>query len=101
MSGFNTGSDLDIEKFQGSFTVINARVGIRGPNNSWSVELWAQNLLDKNFEQVAFDAPIQGTCTTRGAINGFCSPIPNVATQLYGTFLGEPRTFGITFRGKI
>ena len=52
-------------------------------------------------EQVAFDAPIQGTCTTRGAINGFCSPIPNVATQLYGSFLGEPRTFGITFRGKI
>ena len=101
MSGFNTGSDLDIEKFQGSFTVVNARVGLRGPNNAWSVELWAQNLFDENFEQVAFDAPIQGTCTTRGAINGFCLPIPNVATQLYGTFLGEPRTFGITFRGKI
>jgi outer membrane receptor protein involved in Fe transport len=101
MSGFNTGSDLDIEKSQKAFTVVNARLGLRGPGNAWSVELWAQNLFDQNFEQVAFDAPIQGTCTTRGAIAGFCSPIPNVATQLYGSFLGEPRTFGVTFRGKI
>jgi outer membrane receptor protein involved in Fe transport len=101
MSGFNTGSDLDIEKSQKAFTVVNARLGLRGPGNAWSVELWAQNLFKQNFEQVAFDAPIQGTCTTRGAIAGFCSPIPNVATQLYGSFLGEPRTFGVTFRGKI
>jgi outer membrane receptor protein involved in Fe transport len=101
MSGFNTGSDLDLEKFQGSFTVVNARVGLRGPNNAWSIELWAQNLFDKNFEQVAFDAPIQGSCSTRGAINGFCTPVPNVATGLFGSFLGEPRTYGITLRGKI
>jgi outer membrane receptor protein involved in Fe transport len=101
MSGFNTGSDLDLEKFQGSFTMVNARIGLRGPNNDWSIELWAQNLFDKNFEQVAFDAPIQGTCTTAGAVNGFCSPVPNVSTALYGTFLGEPRTFGITLRGKL
>ena len=49
MSGFNTGSDLDIEKVQDAFTVVNARVGIRGPGNSWSVELWAQNLFDEDF----------------------------------------------------
>jgi outer membrane receptor protein involved in Fe transport len=98
MSGLNTGSDLDIEKTQGSFTVVNGRVGIRGPGNSWSVELWAQNLFDEKFEQVAFDAPIQGTCTQRGAEAGFCSPTPNRSTALYGSFLGEPRTFGITFR---
>jgi outer membrane receptor protein involved in Fe transport len=101
MSGFDTGSDLDLEKFQGAFTVVNARLGLRGPNNSWAVELWSQNLFNEHFEQVAFDSPIQGTCTTRGAVGGFCSPVPNLATQLYGSFLGEPRTFGITFRGKI
>jgi hypothetical protein len=65
------------------------------------VELWAQNLFDKNFRQVAFDAPIQGSCTTRGASAGFCSPVPNRATQLFGVFLGEPRTFGLTLRGKL
>ena len=98
MSGFNTGSDLDIEKVQHPFTVVNGRVGIRGPGNSWSIELWAQNLFDKNYEQVAFDSPVQGTCTRRGAQAGFCSPIPNMSTALYGSFLGEPRTFGITLR---
>jgi len=101
MSGFNTGSDLDIEKFQNSFMLVNARIGIRGPGDAWAVELWAQNLFDKNYKQVAFDAPLQGSCTTRGAQNGFCSPVPNRSTQLYGAFLGEPQTFGITFRGKI
>ena len=100
MSEFNTGSDLDLEKEQGAFSVVNARLGVRGPNNAWSVELWAQNLFNEDFMQVAFDAPIQGTCTTRGAIAGFCSPTPNRATQLFGAFLGEPRTFGLTLRAN-
>ena len=94
MSGFNTGSDLDLEKFQSAFTVVNARLGIRGRNNAWSVELWAQNLFDEDFMQVAFDAPIQGSGTERGVTQGF---YPR-ATQLFGAFLGEPRTFGVTFR---
>jgi iron complex outermembrane recepter protein len=95
-SHFNTGSDLDIEKVQDSFTVVNARVGIRGPDDHWAVELWAQNLFDKDFMQVAFDAPIQGSGTTRGVEAGFYP----AATQLFGAFLGEPRTFGLTLRGK-
>ena len=94
MSDFNTGSDLDIEKTQKAFTVVNARLGIRGRNNAWSIELWAQNLFDQNYKQVAFDAPIQGSGTQRGVEAGFYP----VATQLYGTFLGEPRTFGLTLR---
>jgi len=100
MSGFNTGSDLDLEKFQKAFTVVNARLGIRGRNNAWSVELWGQNVFDQNSMQVAFDAPIQGSCSIRGAEAGFCSPTPNRATQLFGAFLGEPRTFGVTFRAN-
>ncbi|HEU5483211.1 MAG TPA: hypothetical protein VFU80_09005, partial [Sphingomicrobium sp.] len=100
MSSFNTGSDLDLEKEQGAFTVVNARLGVRGRDNAWSIELWAQNLLDEDFMQVAFDAPIQGSCSIRGALANFCSPTPNRATQLFGAFLGEPRTFGVTFRAN-
>ena len=96
MSGFNTGSDLDLEKHQDAFTVVNARVGVRGPNNSWSIELWAQNLFDQDFTQVAFDAPLQGSGTERGVLQGF---YPR-ATQLFGAFIGEPRTFGVTFRAN-
>ena len=101
MSSFNTGSDLDIEKTQKGFGVINGRIGLRGPDGRWGVELWAQNLLDTKYKQVAFDMPLQGSCTERGAQNGFCSPTANRATQLFGSFLGEPRTFGVTVRGKM
>jgi outer membrane receptor protein involved in Fe transport len=101
MSDFNTGSDLDIEKRQKGFGVINGRIGLHGRDDRWGVELWAQNLLDTKFKQVAFDMPLQGGCTERGAQNGFCSPTPNRATQLFGAFLGEPRTFGLTVRGRM
>jgi hypothetical protein len=97
MSSFNTGSDLDIEKTQKAFTVFNGRVGIHGPDDTWGVEFWAQNMFNKHFIQVAFDAPIQGSGTTRGVEAGFYP----VSTQLYGAFLGEPRTFGLTLRTKI
>lgn len=97
MSEFNTGSDLDIEKTQKGFAVVNGRIGVRGPNDSWALEFWAQNLFKQNYIQVAFDAPIQGSGTTRGVEAGF---YPR-STQLYGAFLGEPRTFGATLRGKL
>ena len=97
MSRFNTGSDLDIEKTQDGFAVFNGRVGVHGPEDTWALELWGQNLFNKHFIQVAFDAPLQGTGTTRGVQAGF---YPR-STQLYGAFLGEPRTFGVTFRAKM
>ena len=96
MSHLNTGSDLDIEKIQDAYTVVNARVGLRGPDDRWAVELWAQNLFDNDNMQVAFDAPLQGSGTRRAVDAGF---IPR-STQLFGAFLGEPRTWGITLRGK-
>jgi hypothetical protein len=96
MSAFNTGSDLDIEKVQEGFNVFNARVGLRGPNNNWAVELWAQNVFNEDFLQVAFDAPLQGSGTTRGVQQGFYGR----STQLFGAFLGEPRTYGLTLRAK-
>ena len=100
-SAFNTGSDLDLEKMENGYTVVNGRLGIRGPGGMWAVELWAQNLFKEDFKQVAFDGTLQGSCTIRGAQQGFCSPVPNLSTQLFGAFLAEPRTFGLTLRGKI
>jgi len=102
MSTFNTGSDLDLEKVQPSFNIVNARVGIHGPDNMWGIEVWAQNLFDKTYTQVAFDAPLQGTGTgtysntARGVIEGRYAR----ANQLFGEFLGEPRTYGLTLRAK-
>ncbi len=58
--------------------------------------MWAQNLFNENYLQVGFDAPVQGSGTTRGVQAGFYP----ASTQLYGGFLGEPRTFGVTLHGK-
>ena len=101
MSRFNTGSDLDIEKIQKAFTVFNARVGVHGPEQLWGLEFWAQNLFNKKYIQVAFDAPVQGSGTTRGVERGAAAGFYNRSTQLFGAFLGEPRTFGLTLRGKM
>ena len=94
-SDTNTGSDLDREKIQDAFAVTNARIGLRGAEQKWALELWAQNIFNVNYQQVTFDAPLQGSGTTRQtALAGTTS------TQLYGAFLAEPRTYGVTARFK-
>ena len=95
-TGYNTGSDLDIEKVENGYTVFNGRVGIRGADESWGLELWAQNLFNAKAYQIAFDALLQGQGTQRGVEQGFY-PRSN---QLFGVFLNEPRTYGLTLRGK-
>jgi iron complex outermembrane recepter protein len=79
-SSYNTGSDLDPRKLQGAYGLLNARLGIGAPDGKWTVEIWGNNLADKLFYQVAFDAPFQ--------------------YDQIDAFLGDPRTFGITFRTK-
>jgi outer membrane receptor protein involved in Fe transport len=95
-SEFNTGSDLDREKIQGDYLVLNGRIGISGPNQLWSVELFAQNITNEEYLQVGFDAPLQGSGTVRGVEQGF---YPR-STQLFGGFLAEPRTYGLTLRTR-
>lgn len=109
-SNYNTGSDLFTEKEQDAYELVNARIGIRGPNQRWSVELWAQNLFDTNYQQVAFNAPFQGGNTiaqvrafgaqgTTSAANPLAQQANfGTANQLISSFLAEPRTFGITGR---
>jgi outer membrane receptor protein involved in Fe transport len=106
-SDYNTGSDLFPQKLQQAYTVVNGRIGIRGPDDSWSVELWAQNLLDKDYAQVAFNSPFQaGGSTTPPWAPGFTfapftDPKYPGGRQLFSMFLAEPRTFGITLRGRL
>ena len=92
-SDFNTGSDLFPEKEQDSFAVFNARLGIRGPDQRWAIELWAQNLFDQDYQQVAFNAPFQGS-NSRAQVAAF----GGTGNQLFASFLAEPRTYGITGR---
>lgn len=77
-SGYNTGSDLNPVKYQKEFALVNGRVGIGPKDGRWSFEVWAQNLLDEKYKQVAFDATAQ--------------------SGSYNAFLGQPRTYGATVR---
>jgi len=103
-SDINTGSDLDIEKEQDGFMVVNARLGLQGPDRRWSVELWAQNLFDVDYTQVHFDAPFQ---PLGGPSGGRVTQLPrggafaaDASTALFGRFLAEPRTYGVTVRTR-
>jgi len=95
-STYNTGSDLFYEKNQPSYALVNARIGIRGPQERWSIELWAQNLFNEKYTQVAFNTPFQGAGSLAQTQAFGTSP----ANQLFSAFLAEPRTYGITGRIK-
>ncbi|QPQ54666.1 TonB-dependent receptor [Allosphingosinicella flava] len=98
-SDYNTGSDLFPEKEQDGYAVVNARIGVRGPDERWAVELWAQNLLDEEYQQVAFNSPFQGA-NSRAQVAAFGAPGFATANQLFSTYLAEPRTYGLTVRGR-
>jgi outer membrane receptor protein involved in Fe transport len=79
---YNTGSDLLYGKEQDGYVVVNSRVGITNIGGAFSIEGWVQNLFDEQYTQVAFNTP-------------FVAP-----QQTYSAFLAEPRTYGVTLRGK-
>ncbi|HYN46139.1 MAG TPA: TonB-dependent receptor, partial [Allosphingosinicella sp.] len=91
---YNTKSDLFPQGAEDSYAVVNARVGLRGPRQQWSVELWAQNLLDTDYAQVAFNSPFQAGSTSAP----FTDPRFPGGRQIFSAFLAEPRTYGITGR---
>ncbi|APZ99924.1 TonB-dependent receptor [Sphingopyxis sp. QXT-31] len=95
-SDYNTGSDLFPQKEQNGYALFNARVGVRGPDEKWGVELWAQNIFNKNYAQVAFNSPFQAGTTSAP----FTDPQYPGGRQIFSQFLAEPRTYGVTLRGK-
>ncbi|MEY2884560.1 MAG: hypothetical protein RL490_2284 [Pseudomonadota bacterium] len=93
-SELNTGSDLDFEKRQPGFVTANARIGLYGPKRKWGIELWGQNIFNEVYQQVAADAPGQGS----GTFNAVARGLSATASQVYITFPAEPRTYGVTVR---
>ena len=76
----NTGADLNIQKLQDAYTVVNARLifNSAGGMNPWTVDLWAQNVTDEDYAISIFDAPLQ--------------------TGTYNAFIGDPRLYGVSVR---
>ena len=85
-SDYNTGSDLDPGKIQKAYVLLDGRIGFGPQNDLWRLEFWSHNMLNTNYKQVAFDSGFQN--------------VPTNATGVLDAFLGDPRTFGATFRFK-
>src|SRR3546814_8791818 len=79
MSDYNTGSDLDVEKHQDAYTVVNARVGIGASDNRWALELRGTNITDTEYVQVGFEGPLQNV-----------SPPPGKPINPFNEFPGAP-----------
>jgi outer membrane receptor protein involved in Fe transport len=84
----DTASDLNPAKVQPSYVLVNGRFGFTTQDERYAFELWGRNLLDEDYAQVMFDAPLQ-----------FLAPAFPV-TGLRGAFLGDPRTYGVTLRAR-
>ena len=78
---------LGIAATNTGFALVNGRVGIGSHDERWTVELWGQNLTDEDYLQVAFNGPFQ-------------VDEANDDVSVYNTFLGAPRTFGVTLRTR-
>jgi iron complex outermembrane recepter protein len=88
MSDYNTGSDLDAEKMQDAYAVVNARLGIGSRDRRWQVELWGTNIFNQDYVQVGFDGPLQALGT----------PEPGNPGNTYNAFPGAPAMYGATLR---
>lgn len=76
-SAVNTGADLDPNKAQGGYTLVNGCFGLRF-SGDLEVSLWANNLTDRFYRVVIFNSVAQ--------------------TGSYNGYTGLPRTFGIEVR---
>ncbi|MGH6998145.1 MAG: TonB-dependent receptor, partial [Phenylobacterium sp.] len=97
MSEYSTGSDLLPMKLQKAYTLVNARIGFGDRDERWMVELWANNLFDKDYFQVAFNGPLQGS-SGLSAANATYDPARDTIT--YDAIYGAPRTIGATLRAR-
>ena len=96
MSEFNTGSDLLPEKREQGVMIVNARVGVTGPDRLWSLEFWGQNLFNVDYAQVVASAPLQGS----GSLATVAAGGASLGNALFIGFPAEPRTYGVTVRTK-
>lgn len=88
-----TGSNLDPNKKQEGYYLINLRFGLETDDERFALEFWVKNALNERYYQIAFDAPTQGTSPSANNQN------PADFSQI-GAFLGEGRSMGLTLKTK-
>lgn len=75
---------------QPSFTIFDARIGLGAQDDRWAIEVWGRNLTDEYYSIGAFAVPEQTIFNDVSALRqGVFAAYPN-----------EPRTVGVTIRGR-
>ncbi len=77
------------QSIQDGYGITNLRVGLAGADDRWQVTAYGKNLGDEGYCEVIFDQPL-------GAQFGAVDATANTVTQR--CVVGEPRTYGVTFR---
>ncbi|HEX7821608.1 MAG TPA: TonB-dependent receptor [Sphingobium sp.] len=77
-SSTNASSTNSIYGIIPAYGLLNARIGLRAEDRRWDMAVWARNLTNQNYF-------VSRTGGNTGAIN---------------SLIGEPRTYGLTFRTK-
>lgn len=82
------------EGIEDSNAKVNLRAAIGAQDQSWRLEFWAVNLFDVRTRNVTFSVPLRGVGTLPGPLNAGGIGVAR------GSFLQEPRTYGVTLRGR-
>ncbi|MCC5871688.1 MAG: TonB-dependent receptor [Gammaproteobacteria bacterium] len=75
------------DDIQGANAKLNARIGLGPQDDGWALELWANNLTDKQTTNNTFNIPLRG--------------VGSLGTAAQGRFIEAPRTLGVTFRAQL
>ncbi len=73
-----------LDDIQEENTKVNLRAGIGGEDGHWTLEIWGNNVFDKQTKNVTFNVPLRG--------------VSSIGTASRGVFLEAPRTYGATLR---
>lgn len=72
----------------------NLRASLGAQDEGWTIELWGNNIFDKRTRNVTFNLPLRGVANLPGGLNA------GGASLARGSFIQDPRTYGVTARAK-
>jgi outer membrane receptor protein involved in Fe transport len=73
---------------------VNLRASIGSQDGTWGLEFWGNNIFDVRTKNVTFSVPLRGVGSLPGPFN-----VGGISVAR-GSFVQEPRTYGVTLRGK-
>lgn len=84
-SAYST-NDLNPQGIADSYTLFNGRITLTGPDKSWSVALFGENLANEKYFGTKFSQTLDAVFGVR---------VPATGATLLRGFIGAPRTWGV------